>query len=365
MNVAPYMRQPWITGNYSDLTGIRGRHEAKWSMKGLPLIPPGTVAAINFPQIDEGQTPITAFDLDPIFLNIFRGSTLNDGTNVQYSFGTTDPNTTAFSIFRFPHSDVPNTSELGPSYTETDLTIQAMWGCVVTRAVFNFNSAFLTMDLTGKGGWMIDSNSYVLYNPFPFESTVPTAADLEILIPQGGLTGGPYGVYIAEPADSLLGGNAGPGSPGFVTPNGEPIEGFGDGYEMTIHSNTGIELKARALSITVDTGNNIVNDVLGNAYPIAQTYNTHKVAMKYNVLDDDSAALNDLKLQSLTDNVVVNATIVAGTQTGSTITFQLNNINLETYNFMDNGATVDSQFANSLAHSSSISQMDDLTITFS
>lgn len=295
---APYTRLPYLTGTRTELPGIRGRKDATWEIRGLPVIPSGSA----------GTNP----DMDPILANIFGQS----GSSGSYSFLDTGLAATCFSLLKFTHGS-------------TTLTSEACWGCIVTRAVFNFNTEYITVDLTGQAGFMIDSAGF-------------SAFDNQA---QAGLSAFPI-----EPSSPTI--------------NGQPIAGFGNGYTCTIDSE-GVQLKARALTVTVETGNELVMNVYGSPYPIAPVGNTRRISMTGTFLDDDSAALNDLKTKSDTDNVTINASIVAGVNSGSIMTFNLNNINLNAFSMKDDGATVNTDFPTSYAHGSNIGAVDDMTLVFS
>ncbi len=297
---APYSRFPVLTGNRSEVAGIRGRKAASWEIRGMPLIPSGVA----------GTVP----DSDPVWQCAFgQAATVVASTSATYSFN--DTGYLPFSLFGFTHGS-------------TSLTSRALWGCVVTRVTFNFNGPFLTADLQGAGGYLIDNVGF-------------SAFDAQA---QAGLT-------------------AFPTEPSLPTVNGQPIAGFGNGYTATVDTQN-LSLKVRVASISWETGLMIVGDTYGSPYGVAVVGDTRRVSIALTMLDDDSAALNDIKTKADTDNTTINATIVAGTVAGSIVTFNVNNIQPNAFDLKDNGAMVNCELPTSYAHATSAATIDDMTLAF-
>lgn len=296
---APYSRFPVLTGTRSEVAGIRGRKSANWSIRGLPMIPSGSSAVP---------------DIDLILKNIF-GAANSGGT---YSFNDTG---------RFPFA------LWGFNTGFSTLTSRALWGCFVSRATFNFNGPFMTVDLDGFAGYSIDSTAF---------SSFDTQA-------KAGLT--------AFPAD-----------PALTTTAGQPIQGFGTGYTCTINSQT-FELKLKALSITIETGFEPIADVYGSPYMVEVVGGTRRVSINIgDIVDDDSTALNNLKTQTdtdLTGSTAISATIVAGNTTNNKFTFTVNGIQPDAFNLSDSGNIVSVSIPTSYGHATSPSALDDMTLTFS
>jgi len=255
----------------------------------------------------------TAPDCDSILQNIFGAASTGSGQNV-YAFS--DTGYLPLSLFEFRHGS-------------TTLTSRAVWGAVVTRVVWNFNGPFLTQDLTGAAGYAIDSTGFA-----DFDSQA-----------QAGLTAFPI-----EPTSPTV--------------NGQPIAGFGSGYVATVDTQN-LSTKVRVVSITLETGLTLVGDVYGSPYNVAVVGDTRRASIALTALDDDSTALNDIKVKADTDNTTINATIQAGSVAGSTATWLLKNIQLNAFDMKDNGALVDMEIPTSYAHASSIGATDDMTLTFS
>lgn len=295
---APYSRFPVLTGSRSEVAGIRGRKGATWSIRGLPMIPSGSAAAP---------------DMDFILQNIFGQAN-------------------AASVYSFLDSGFKPFSLLGFS-TVSGMTSRALWGCYVTRATFNFNTAFLTVDLDGFAGYVIDSAGFAAFD---------TQA-------KAGLT--------SFPSD-----------PALTTVAGQPIQGFGNGYLCTINSQE-MALKMRALSITVETGFEPIADVYGSPYMVEVVGGTRRVSINIGeLIDDDSAALNSLKTQADTDMTgatAITASITAGNTTNNKFTFALKDIQLDAFNLNDNGNVVTVSIPTSYAHADTFGGVDDFTLTFS
>lgn len=301
---APYSRFPVLTGTRSEVAGIRGRKNGpSWSIRGMPIIPSGAA----------GTVP----DIDTILQNIFgAAATIVASTSATYNFS--DAGTFPLSLFFFNHA---NPSTMSSIY---------LWGAFVRQWTINFNGPFLTIDLDGFFGWGATSTSF---------STIVT---------QGGA--GSLTTFPTEPV-----------SP---TTNGQPIAGFGQGYTMTIASQS-VELKTRVASISGETGWLPIQDVYGSPYPIAAVGDSRRMAIQFSALDDDSTALNTLKTDSEGDNTTYTGTIVAGATAGSIMTSVLNNIQLTTWGMSDQGAVVNFDLPTSYGHASAPGQTNDMTLAFS
>lgn len=298
---APYSRFPVLTGNRSEVVGIRGRKSATFSIRGLPVVPPGTAGGIP--------------DIDHILQNAFgQPATVVASTSATYSLLGTGY--LPFTLLGFAHGF-------------SSLTSEVFWGCVVTRITLNFNGLFLTMDVDGMAGFMTDNIGF-------------TAQDLQ---GNGQLT-----TFPVEPSSPTV--------------NGQPIAGFGQGYTTTL-STQSIALKVRTRSITWETGLEIVGDVEGSPYGIAVVGGTRRLSLALTALDDDSAALNAIKVQCDTDNGAAIALVsVSGTVAGSIVTVNLNNIQANSFSMRDNGNLVDFELPQSFAHASAVGQEDDTTMVF-
>ena len=297
---APYSNFPVLTGTRSQVAGIRGRKNGTFSIRGLPIIPSGAA----------GTVP----DIDHILRNAFGAdATVVAATSATYNL--VGSGYLPFSLFGWANGFAT-------------LTNQAMWGCGISRITFNFNQAFLTMDVDGFCGDVIDSNGF---------AGLATSD-------KGGLT-----TYPTQPSSPSVAGS--------------PIAGFGDGFTTTLSSQN-IELKVRTRSITWETGLFPVNDVEGSTHNVDMVGGTRRVSLALTAFDDDSAALNAIKVACDTDGSTVNLTSVSGTVAGSKVTFNVNNIQPNSFNIRDNGDMVDFELPQSFANASAIGQENDMTVVF-
>jgi hypothetical protein len=308
---APYSRIPYLTGTRSEQPGVRGRKSASWSIRGLALIPSGVA----------GTVP----DMDPILQNIFgQASAIVASTSATYTFS--DTGYLPFTLLVFPHGS-------------STLTARVLWGCIVQRATINFDEAFITIDLEGQAGWMLDN-----VNPW-------TSWDA---IAKAGLTAFPV-----EPASPTV--------------NGQPIAGFGTGYTATFTTTaagtgfTGaqsLEMKLKSASLTINTGLELVTGLYGSPYAAAIVGGARQLSISATALDDDSVALNALKAQCDQDNITMGVSITAGTVAGSIITPSIKAVQANAFNIQDNGNMVDFSLGESFAHASNINAVDDGQIAF-
>lgn len=297
---APYSRFPVLTGTRSEVAGIRGRKIASWSIRGVPVIPSGAA----------GTVP----DTDHFFQNIFGApATIVAATSATYNF--IDTGYLPLTLLYMNHAF-------------TTLTSFVYWGGGITRVKFNFNGLFMTMDLDGFAGWQLDNIGF---------SIADTLA-------KAGLTAFPL-----EPSSPVVAGS--------------PIPGFGVGYTATLHSQT-VELKTRVLSLTLETGLQPIQDVYGSPYAVQMVGDARRMSIELNTFDDDSAALNAIKVDCDTDNTTISAAIVAGATAGSIITFNLNNVQPNAFTMRDQGALINFELPASYAHATSPGAVDDSTIAF-
>ena len=300
---APYTPFPVLTGTRSMVPGIRGRKNGPaFSISGLPIIPSGTA----------GTPP----EMATILQNIFGvGGTVVASTSVTYG-PFVDSGNFPLTLLYFNNSS-------------TSFTQFYYWGCFVRQWKIDFNGPFLTIDIDGFFGWGVDSTAFSIQQS------------------QGG-------------AASLTSFPTAPVSPTVV---GQPIAGFGSGYNCTIASQS-VELKTRVLSITGETGWVPIQDVLGSAYPIAAVGDTRRMAFQLQALDDDSTALNTLKTDADTDNSTYSMQVVAGAAAGSIVTANLNNVQINDFNLVDQGAIMMCDIPTSYGHASAIGQSNDFSLIF-
>jgi hypothetical protein len=306
---APYTRLPYLTGTRSEQPGVRGRKLASWSLRNLALIPSGAA----------GTVP----DMDAILQNIFgQAATIVASTSATYTFN--DQGYLPFTLLAFPHGS-------------TTLTARVLWGCIVQRATITFNSAFISIDLDGQAGWMLDNA-----NPLANWDTIAKA----------GLTAWPI-----EPVSPTV--------------NGQPIAGFGTGYTATFTTTAAggsgaqsVEMKLRSLTMTINTGLELVTGLYGSPYAAAIVGGARQLSISASALDDDSTALNALKAQCDQDNITMGVSVQAGTVAGSIMTTSLKAVQANAFNLQDSGNMVEFSLGESTAHASNINAVDDGQIVF-
>jgi hypothetical protein len=164
-----------------------------------------------------------------------------------------------------------------------------------------------------------------------------------------------------------------PIEPASPTVNGQPIAGFGSGYTATFTTTatgTGfsgaqsVEMKLKSMSITINTGLELVTGLYGSPYAAAIVGGARQLSLSATALDDDSVALNALKAQCDQDNITMGISIQAGTVAGSIITPSLKAVQANAFNIQDNGNMVDFSLGESFAHASNINAVDDGQIIF-
>ena len=269
----------------------------------------------GLPFIPSG-TATTAPDTDIILQNIFGQA--SSGTPRTYSF--LDSGYLPFSMFQF-------------NQAFTTLTQRALWGCFVTRVTWNFNGLFLTMDLDGFAGFEIDNQGF---SSFPADGSL------------GGLTAFPV-----QPSSAPI--------------NGSPIPGFGNGYSLTLNSQTFL-LSVRALSCTLETGFTPLDDVYDSPFLAQVVGGARRFSINIgDILDSDVSTLTNLKEECDTDltGTGVTGTIVAGNATGSTFTWTVNTIQPNAFDIRDNGAAVSFVLPSSYAHATAVGQTNDVSLSYS
>lgn len=375
---APYSRFPVLTGTKSEVAGIRGRKGAAWSIRGLPVIPSGTggtipdtdilwqnifgaangspagsgatatfvatsgaVTSVTVTAGGTGYTPGATLISFPTgtgatavvqvsSAGVVTGATVVTG-GTGYTSGTATISPATGNLYTFSDTGYLPFSLLGFNHAFTTLTERALWGCYITRATFNLNQNFLTCDLDGFAGYVIDN---IGFSQFDTQATA-------------GLTAFPL-----EPTNPPVA--------------GQPIQGFGLGYAL-ISNGQNLNLKVKALRVTIETGFVPEAGVLGSAYLVAAVGDSRRISVDLgDVLDDDSTQLNNLKIQSDTDLVGtgISMQVVAGNQPGSQVQWAMTNIQPNAFNLRDTGPTVSFELPTSYAHASAVGLTNDLQMCF-
>ena len=266
----------------------------------------------SVPVIPSG-TAGTAPDMDHIFQNIFgQSGTVVASTSVTYSF--LDTGFVPLTILDFLNGQSSNTQKL-------------IWGAFVSQFVLEFNQNFMTCSANGFGGFTLDSDN------FSSEDTTAKAGLTEY-----------------------------PTIPGSPTTAGNPIAGFGGSATFDSQS---IEAKIRSMRITINTGFDMIGDVFSDAYGVQAVAGARRVSVQLGVVDDDSAALIDLKQKAKSATApTINGSVTVGTVAGSRMTVNLNAIQLITPELADNSTYVMANFPEADAHATAVGNVDDCTIAF-
>jgi hypothetical protein len=296
----PVVPTPYKTGTRSTLVGLAGRRSGTFSFTG-PLVPSGTAG--------------TAPDCDPLLQGVFgSAATIVAATSATYTF--TDSGFIPFGFFRYNKSG-------GSSPTN----FYAL-GCTAQRYTINLGGEYLTHTIEGKCVAIGDSQQFSSY----------TGVDL---VAAGGLT-----TYPAEP--------------GVIATNGNPINGFGG--TATFDGNVQLELRGTP-TITIATGLDMADDGFSDGYPFAMTGGRRQVSGSFRFADDDTSALNNIKVKAFTKQAMT-ISLAVNTTAGSIVTITMKNVQLGPYSLTENGNLFDIVLGESLAHATTASVVDDVTLAF-
>jgi hypothetical protein len=114
-------------------------------------------------------------------------------------------------------------------------------------------------------------------------------------------------------------------------------------------------------SVRVRTGNTLVQDAFGYAYPMMAMGGERGVTVSCSFMDTDQTALNNLKQKAKT-KAGINVTLVVGTAAGYIATFTIKNVQLNIPDYADDNARVTAGFGESPAHASAIANVDDMAL---
>lgn len=289
------------TGKRSPLVGVRGRQGVSWTLS-KDLIPSGAAG--------------TAPDDDPLLQAIMGLANVTvASTSVTYSLGET-----MYYLFLSRYNKTPGMSSPTNAY---------VLGGVPTSVKFTGGGNFLKYEIQGAGVGSGDSQNFASY----------TGGDALL---KGALT-----TYPAEP--------------GSATQNGNIVPGFGSGAGFSYNGSALAEVRG-SIEISIDLGIDVVADAVNDAYAIAFVPGLRQISLsKIQCLDTDGTVLNALKQASFS-KAAVPVTLAFGNVAGSIITFTLNNVQAGAMTWAENGATLDVSFDNSMAHATSASVTDDMTI---
>ncbi len=305
-----------VPENAVKMTPVMPKTEIPW-LTGTRSRQPGILGRMgaswslsNVPLIPSGAAG-TAPDIDPILQNIFgQAPTIVASTSATYNF--LDTGYLPLTILDFPHNIAT-------------LTNRMIWGAFVTDFTITFNGNVLEISFNGTGGYLLDSDYF---------SSEPT-------VPKAGLT--TYPLEVSSPATA-----------------GNIIPGFN--ATVTVDSQV-LATKLRTMTIQGTTGFRVIGDVIADAYGITAVGGTRIMSTTMGFLDDDTAALQDLK-QKAKANTNIAFSVAVGNTAGSIVTFTGQNLQLVPQDMVDQSDIVMSNFPQSTFHASAIGNTDDLAISF-
>lgn len=289
------------TGKRSPLIGVRGRQGASWSIS-KDLIPSGAA----------GTVP----DDDPILQAIFGApQTTVASTSVTYNLGET-----LYYLFLSRYNKTPGMTTPTNAY---------VLGGVPQTVKFAGGGNFLKYSIDGASVGSGDSQNFASY----------TGGDALL---KGGLT-----TYPAEP--------------GSATQNGNVIPGFGSGAGFSYNGSALADVRG-TIEVSMDLGVEAIADGLNDAYTIYFIPGLRQISLsKITCIDTDNAVQNALKQASFS-KVAAPIVLQFGNVAGSIWTINLNNVQAGAMAWAENGAALEVSFDGSMAHATSASVTDDMTL---
>lgn len=271
-----------------------------------------TAASFNWsgPLIPNGVT-LTAPDTDLFFKSAF-GLAISSGV---YAFG--DTSYFPYALARFNKSG-------GSSPTN-----QICGGCITQSLTITGGGEHLMLSVAGKAVAVCDSTQFSSYTGYDAVSKFT------------------LGAFPSEPSAAV---------------NGSLINGFGG--TATFDGNAMAGLRG-TWSITINSGLDFAEDGYADGYPFAIVGGKRSVSLSsLHFIDDDTAALNNLKTKAFTKSAI-DITIVVNNVAGSILTLALKSVQLSPYQIVENGNAFDINFGDSMAHGSALASINDVTATFS
>lgn len=208
--------------------------------------------------------------------------------------------------------------------------------CVVTEATWNLNQDVATWSANGDCMWVLRSNDFSNSDSYQ----------------RGGLTAFP-----SEPSTPVTTGNIIPGFTGrFVmgaSVNGSSASAFATAATAfpTIRNAT----------IRVQTNNMLVKDTFGSYYPTLTEGDVRNISISFNVYDDDSTEINNIKSYG-ESKTPVDAIVNLGTVAGNTWVFWMKNIYLASSVLGDGQLRFDASFSESRATTSTLAVRDEFSL---
>lgn len=209
--------------------------------------------------------------------------------------------------------------------------------CVVTEATFNLNQDVATWSANGDCVWSLRSKDFS-------NSDVYQKAGLS--------------TFPSEPSTPVTNGTIIPGFTGrFVA--GQCVANL---TAATFATTATHFTTIRNATIRVQTNNMLIKDTFGSYYPTLTEGDVRNITISFNIYDDDSTEVNDLKHfgdAKLPIDVIINL----GTVVGNTFVFWMKNIYLQSHQLGDGQLRFDASYADSRATTSSLSVRDEFSLT--
>lgn len=220
--------------------------------------------------------------------------------------------------------------------TPTTLDQRVGNNCVVTEATFNFNQDVATWSANGDCFWVLRSKDF----------------STDDVSQKGGL-----GAFPSEPNSPVTNGGIIPGFTGrFVA--GQSILSTDS---ATFASGATSFPTIRNGTIRVQTNNLLVRDTFGSYYATLTEGDVRNITLTFNIYDDDSDPVNQLKHFGDT-KTPVDFIINLGTVIGSTFVFWLKNVYLASHVLGDGQLRFDAAYSDSRATTSTLAVRDEFTL---
>lgn len=223
--------------------------------------------------------------------------------------------------------------------TPSSLDQRVAQTCVVQEATFNFNQDVASWQAQGECLWVLDSINF---------GNADTTQ-------KGGL-----GSFPTEPAAPVTNGSI---IPGFT---GRFVAGQSAASTTAATFATGATLfpTIRNGTIRLQTQNLLVRDTFGSYYATFTEGDVRNIELSFNVYDDDSAQVNNLKQWGDAKNPV-DFVINVGTIVGNVWTHYLKNVYLSSNVLGDGQLRFDASFQNNRATTTNLAVRDEYALTVS
>ena len=381
-NVVGQLERPDKTGTRSQEGFVLGRKSGRWSIE-MSLAGNGTSGVVpdcdpilqavfgNTAVIGSGNTSITSStDALPIVLTCGSAHGIASGAFEVVTIANHTINTNANGTFLAYANDTTHLTLVGStntgngagsggtmsrvkcSYTFTDNINQfTLWSfrtagtldqrvshtCVVSEATFNLNQDVATWSANGDSVWVLRSKDYSISDQYQL----------------GGMTGG----FPSEPSSPVTNGAIVPGFVGRFT----AYQSAATVTAPTFASSAVSFPTIRNATIRVQTSNQLVRDTFGSYYPTMTEGDVRNITISFNIYDDDSATVNQLKTWG-DASTPVDFVINMGTVAGNIWVHYLKNVYLAAHVLGDGQLRFDASYAESRATTTNLTVKDEYAL---